>query len=120
MNTSCDLGAWGKPGNPGSQLCAGSAESQPSYLVRNHPECEPPRYRWHLGCILLKVPAISLRTGLQRARGGAALPDRVTEAVRRSIGAEGEYVRYWLLRMGGAGGSGGTEASRLEIAAPRL
>ena len=24
---------------------------------------EPPRYRWHLGCILLKMPAISLRTG---------------------------------------------------------
>ena len=22
-------------------------------------ECEPPRYRWHLGCILLKMPAIS-------------------------------------------------------------
>ena len=83
---------------------------------------EPPRYRWHLGCILLKTPAISLRTGLQRARGGAALPGRVTEAVRRSIGVEGEYVRYWLLRMEGAGHGGlvGTEASRLEIAAPRL
>ena len=26
-------------------------------------ECEPPRYRWHLGCILLKMPAISLLTG---------------------------------------------------------
>ena len=25
--------------------------------------CEPPRYRWHLGCILLKMPAISLLTG---------------------------------------------------------
>ena len=24
---------------------------------------EPPRYRWHLGCILLKVPAMSLLTG---------------------------------------------------------
>eukprot|EP01045_Picozoa_sp_COSAG04_P027141 COSAG04_NODE_3914_length_2425_cov_5.343508_1_plen_443_part_10 len=24
---------------------------------------EPPRYRWHLGCILLKMPAISLLTG---------------------------------------------------------
>ena len=22
-----------------------------------------PRYRWHLGCILLKMPAVSLRTG---------------------------------------------------------
>ena len=26
--------------------------------------CKPPRYRWHLGCILLKMPAISLRTGV--------------------------------------------------------
>ena len=26
--------------------------------------CKPPRCRWHLGCILLKKPAISLRTGL--------------------------------------------------------
>ena len=25
---------------------------------------KPPRYRWHLGCILLKMPAISLWTGL--------------------------------------------------------
>ena len=25
--------------------------------------CEPPRYRCHLGCILLKTPAISLPTG---------------------------------------------------------
>ena len=24
-----------------------------------------PRYRWHLGCILLEMPAISLRTGNQ-------------------------------------------------------
>ena len=25
---------------------------------------ELPRYRWHLGCILLKMPAISLSTGV--------------------------------------------------------
>ena len=25
--------------------------------------CKLPQYRWHLGCILLKMPAISLRTG---------------------------------------------------------
>ena len=24
-----------------------------------------PRYRWHLGCILLKMPAMSLRTGMR-------------------------------------------------------
>ena len=35
-------------------------------LQRRQPtaaDCEPPRYRWHLGCILLKTPAISLLTG---------------------------------------------------------
>ena len=26
-------------------------------------DCESPRYRWHLGCILLKMAAISLPTG---------------------------------------------------------
>ena len=25
---------------------------------------KPPRYRWYLGCILLKVPAVSLRAGV--------------------------------------------------------
>ena len=33
--------------------------------------CELPRYRWHLGCILLKMPAISLPTG------PPSLPDSV-------------------------------------------
>ena len=27
-------------------------------------ECMPPRYRWGLGCILLKISAISLSTGM--------------------------------------------------------
>ena len=31
---------------------------------------ESPRYRWHLGCILLKMPAISLPTGLWLSYGG--------------------------------------------------
>ena len=26
-----------------------------------------PRYRWHLGCILPRVPAISLRTGREKS-----------------------------------------------------
>ena len=26
-------------------------------------DCKPPRYRWHLGCIPLKIAAISLLTG---------------------------------------------------------
>ena len=34
--------------------------------TRLHSAREPPRYvhRWHLGCILLKVPAVSVRAGL--------------------------------------------------------
>ena len=34
-------------------------------LLENHGviACKLPRYRWHLGCILLKMPAISLPTG---------------------------------------------------------
>ena len=72
---------------------------------------------WSLGPSPLKDEVGAALFRLQRARGGAALPERVMESVRRSIGVEGEYVRYWLLRMAGAGGSGGAEASRLEIAA---
>ena len=93
MNTSCDLGAWGKPGNPGSQLCAGSAENQPSYLVRNHPECAPPRFRWHLGCILLKTRAISLRTGL--AWDGPQGPS-MTSLVDLGIPEAREYTVAYL------------------------
>ena len=29
--------------------------------------CEPPRYCWHLGCILPRVPAISLRTRREKS-----------------------------------------------------
>ena len=32
-----------------------------------------PRYRWHLGCILLKMSAISLRTGPEPTVAGAAV-----------------------------------------------
>ena len=37
-----------------------------------------PRYRWHLGCILLKMPAISLLTGFDWGNGGDFL-DRAPE-----------------------------------------
>ena len=34
------------------------------FMMRRAPycsqQCEPPRYRWHLGCILLKMGAMSL------------------------------------------------------------
>ena len=33
----------------------------------------PPRYRWHLGCILLKMPAVSLPTGPERIAANAEL-----------------------------------------------
>ena len=35
-----------------------------------------PRYRWHLGCILLKMPAISLRTGASSRDGRRRDPRR--------------------------------------------
>ena len=43
----------------------GHAEPYPPTLVveLGNEEGKLPRYRWHLGCILLKMPAISLRTG---------------------------------------------------------
>ena len=49
---------------------------------------KPPRYRWHLGCILLKMPAISLRTGnlsLGLAQHGdpSYEPGRQTQLERR-------------------------------------
>ena len=34
-----------------------------SYLAWTWNTCELPRHRWHLGCILPGVPAVSLRTG---------------------------------------------------------
>ena len=40
---------------------------------------EPPRYRWHLGCILLKMPAISLRAGLEEFE---ALPPELQPFLR--------------------------------------
>ena len=45
--------------------------------------CKPPRYRWDLGCILLKMPAISLRTGFL-FRFGAPGSDEVVKAYRWS------------------------------------
>ena len=39
-------------------------------------------YRWHLGCILLKMPAISLRTGAARCERGAGGPAGAAHAAR--------------------------------------
>ena len=46
-----------------------------------------PRYRWHLGCILLKMPAISLPTG-KMAR---LLPLRYTDATPYAPEEESAY-----------------------------
>ena len=47
-------------------------------LRRGQARREPPRYRWHLGCILLKMPAISLpdrpRCAASATRGSRASP----------------------------------------------
>jgi len=57
---------------------------------------EPPRYRWHLGCILPKTPAISLLAGQQRSvqlGAGAVVATsfvvNVSAAVARAAGGVG-------------------------------
>ena len=49
---------------------------------------EPPRSRWHLGCILRKVPARLLWTGLL---GCELLPTRY-DLVAAAMGCHGEHV----------------------------
>ena len=41
----------------------GWERSGPNAFTAPDPRCKSPRYCWHLGCILLKMPAISLSTG---------------------------------------------------------
>ena len=52
---------------------------------------EPPRYRWHLGCILVKVPAISLRTGPFRFVGTFISPALIAPGFRMPIDPEQPY-----------------------------
>ena len=59
------------------------------FISGNHDWCfeglgKPPRYCWHLGCILLRVPAISLRTGGDRR-------SMQSEAGRQAVHARGIY-----------------------------
>ena len=42
--------------------------------------CQPPRYRCHLGCILLEMTAISLRTGIVKQSQPAASVEKLTMA----------------------------------------
>ena len=54
---------------------------------------EPPRYRWHLGCILLKMPAISLRTGGRLPSLEPALRSpRVSAIVRGYLGVSRQII----------------------------
>ena len=49
--------------------------------------CEPPRYCWHLGCILPRVPAISLRTGNSiRGVDNLDLQDKYSTGIRTLLG----------------------------------
>ena len=66
--------------------------------------CKPPRYRCHLGCILLKMPAISLSTGAtpQHLLGETVV--HVSSAAQRDAWAEsylatGPPVEGWIGRM---------------------
>ena len=52
-----------------AQVAAAAAVPFDRALAAHSRACQLPRYRWHLGCILLRIPAISLLTG-------AALWDR--------------------------------------------
>ena len=57
---------------------------------------EPPQYRWHLGCILLKMPAISLLTG--RASRSAA--SATTRGAARPTPSSGSTRRRTSLSCG--------------------
>ena len=64
-----------------SMECVLQAASNPEEFVRelvadqvleHEGGGKPPRYRWHLSCILLKMPAISLSTGADRIAAAMA------------------------------------------------
>ena len=72
---------------------------------------EPPRYRWHLGCILLKMTAISLLTGLTLTINGTGFAGRsfrvwlgetlqTNGSVRWHMTAGCAYEETWTLTDG--------------------
>ena len=68
--------------------------AQKALLVSRH------SYRWHLGCILLKMPAISLRTGgliRRRAQGRRALQNPDGRRVWR-LSDHGKALSRWARR----------------------
>ena len=67
---------------------------------------EPPRYRWHLGCMLPKVPARLLWIGLL---GCELLPTR-TDLVAAAMGCHGEHVAAPADRVDGVTGDAIREA----------
>ena len=59
---------------------------------------EPPRYRWHLGCILLKMPAISLRAGTEKMNRLNKMIDRSgVDSLRDNQEARDEILRNSLI-----------------------
>ena len=64
----------------------------------------PPRYRWHLGCILLKMAAISLRTGETHEFVGHLFDEKRQERQREAgeviRGEERLYNMEWLRAEG--------------------
>ena len=81
-----------------------------STIVRTPSYCKAPRYRCHLGCILLKTPAMSLLTGVQQLfstnRGGVALdtdvsgPGADTIAASATVAAGGDLAVLKLVNFG--------------------
>ena len=61
LDTAPDAGCWAPM--VGATPASALGEPQAAALGRLSVGGKPPRYRWHLGCILLKMPAMSLRTG---------------------------------------------------------
>ena len=50
---------------PQPDRLVGAVDTTGAKVTLIEEESKLPRYRWHLGCILLKMPAISLRTGTE-------------------------------------------------------
>ena len=68
-------------------------------------EGEPPRYRWHLGCILLKMPAMSLSTGRRLQFHSDADALRIKVLKMRLQPSTGVDPRDMVLGLVGADGS---------------
>ena len=80
LDTAPDAGSWAPM--VGATPASALGEPQAAALGRLSVGGKPPRYRWHLGCILLKMPAISLLAGTTSSGG----PRRGWAAATRAMG----------------------------------